>query len=89
MIGGEFRPAKSGATFALVNPSTEEFICDIAHAHKEDIDDAVSAAQKAFPAWSTADPLERANVLFKIADLIEKHKEDLGPWALSSNLRLS
>lgn len=77
-IDGEFRDSASKNKFTVINPATEEAICEVSHAHKEDVDAAVAAAKRAFPAWSSMDPLQRAGILYKMADLIEKYKEDLG-----------
>lgn len=44
----EFRPSSSGETTATVNPATGEEIVSVSHATKEDVDDAVKAARKAF-----------------------------------------
>jgi acyl-CoA reductase-like NAD-dependent aldehyde dehydrogenase len=79
LIGGKWVPAKSGKTFESLNPANEEVIALIAEGDKEDVDEAVKAARKAFEAgkWSTMRPHDRGRYLLKIADLIEQHAEEL------------
>jgi aldehyde dehydrogenase (NAD+) len=79
LIGGKWVPAKSGKTFETVNPANEEVLALVAEGDKADIDDAVKAARKAYEEgpWSTMGPHQRARVMFKIADLIEQHADEL------------
>jgi acyl-CoA reductase-like NAD-dependent aldehyde dehydrogenase len=79
LIGGKWVPAKSGKTFETVNPANEEVLGLVAEGDKADVDDAVRAARKAFEdsKWSTMNPHQRARMLYKIADLIEKNAEQL------------
>ena len=79
LIGGKWVPAKSGKTFETINPATEAVLCQIAEGDKADVDEAVKAARKALDGkWSTISPHQRANYLLKIADLIEKHADEIG-----------
>ncbi len=79
LIGGEWLPAKSGKTFATINPATEGTIGHAAEGGKEDVDAAVVAARRAFESsdWSGIDPHQRGLYLLKIADLVERHSEEL------------
>src|ERR1700719_3794001 len=78
LIGGKWVPAKSGKTFETVNPANEEVLSLIAEGDKPDVDEAVKAARKALEgAWSKIGPHQRAKYLFKIADLIEQHADEL------------
>ena len=79
LIGDEFRPAVSGKTFATVNPATEEVICEVAEGDAEDVNLAVHAARAAFETgpWSRMDARDRGRLLNKLADLAEKHLEEL------------
>jgi len=79
LIGGDWLPAKSGKTFAAINPATEEIIGYAAEGAREDVDAAVVAARQAFenPNWSGIDPHQRGLYLLKIADLVERHSEEL------------
>jgi betaine-aldehyde dehydrogenase len=76
-IDGSFRPARDGATEAVLNPATGEEIAQAPLSTAVDVDDAVGAARRAFEAWSQTTPAERASALLKIADVIEEHGEEL------------
>ena len=77
LINGEWVTAEGGETFETFNPATGEKLADCANASPADIDRAVEAARAAFPAWSKTAPAERANLLLKVADLIEANAERL------------
>jgi aldehyde dehydrogenase (NAD+) len=79
LIGGKWVAAKSGKTFETLNPATEEVLALVAEGDKADVDEAVKAARKAFEdsKWSKIGPHQRARYLFKIADLIEQHADEL------------
>ncbi|AAS51184.1 ACL044Wp [Eremothecium gossypii ATCC 10895] len=76
-IDGKFVPSHQAKTFEVIDPGTEEEITHVYEAREEDVDAAVAAAKRAFLPWSRADPEVRAQCLFKLADLIEKHQETL------------
>ncbi len=78
-VGGKWQDSVSGKTFATLNPATGETICQVADGDKADIDLAVKAARKAFEEgpWSKTSAAERGRLLNKLADLIEKNKEEL------------
>jgi len=76
-INNEFVDAVSGKTFATINPSTGEEICQVAEADKADVDIAVQAANDAFrlgSPWRRMDAAERGYLLNKLADLIERDR---------------
>src|SRR5579859_6556680 len=79
LIGGKWKPAKSGKTFETINPSNEEVLALIAEGDKADVDEAVIAARKALDdgAWANMGPHQRARLMFKIADLIDQHADEL------------
>lgn len=78
-IGGKWQDSVSGKTFETINPATGEVICQVAEGDKADIDLAVKAARRAFEdgPWATMSAAERGRLLYKLADLIEKHQEEL------------
>jgi len=76
-IGGKFVEADSGKTFTTHNPATGEVIAEVPLAGKSDVDKAVAAARKAFPAWSRKTQLERSNTVNKIAAAIREHSAEL------------
>ncbi|MER5628462.1 aldehyde dehydrogenase family protein [Streptosporangium sp. NPDC002544] len=78
-IDGAWRPAASGATFTSINPSTGRPIVEVAAGDAADIDAAVAAARRAFTGpWSRFTPVQRQNVLLKLADLLERHQHEIG-----------
>ncbi|KIW86882.1 uncharacterized protein Z519_12503 [Cladophialophora bantiana CBS 173.52] len=77
-INGEFVPSKSGKKFDIINPNNEKFAASVYEAGAEDVDEAVKAAQAAFPAWSALSAAERQGYIEKLADAIEKNLEEIG-----------
>ena len=78
LIDGRWVPAASGKTFESRNPATGELLAQVAEGDREDIDRAVAAARKAFTGpWSKWKPAERQLLLLKLADLVERHIEEL------------
>jgi aldehyde dehydrogenase (NAD+) len=78
-INGEWVAASDGGTFDTYNPSTGETIAKVAHATKDDVDRAVKSARKALEKgpWGKLDACDRGKLMFKLADLIETHGEEL------------
>src|SRR5689334_12363529 len=78
-INGEFVDSQSGATFDTLNPATNEVIGAVADGVAEDIDRAVKAARKAFDEgpWRKMNAEQRGKLLRRVADLIEKHVDDI------------
>jgi aldehyde dehydrogenase (NAD+) len=70
-IGGEFVDGLAGGTIEVVNPFDQTKLADVAEARAEDVDRAVDAAARAFPAWSRTAPSERGRLLFQLAGAIE------------------
>lgn len=77
-IDGDYVPARSGATFASVNPANGQTLAEVARGDAADIDLAVSSGLSAFKAgiWSRIAPRQRMAVLYRFADLIEAHMEE-------------
>ncbi|KAM4902578.1 2-aminomuconic semialdehyde dehydrogenase isoform 2-T2 [Sylvia borin] len=72
-IGGRFVPCSSYVD--SYNPSTGDVYCRVPDSGKEEVEAAVKAAKDAFPTWSSKSPLERSQILNKLADLIEHDLE--------------
>lgn len=77
LIGGAWQKAESGADFATLDPATGAETGRIAAASPADVDAAVEAARSALSVWRATVPVERARILWKVADLIEAHIDDL------------
>jgi len=76
-IDGEFVDAASGKTFTTHNPATGEVVAQVPLADKLDVDKAVVAARKAFPAWARKTQSERSAVVARIAAAIREHSDEL------------
>jgi acyl-CoA reductase-like NAD-dependent aldehyde dehydrogenase len=76
-IDGHFVDAASGETLPVLNPHDNSTIADVALAGPADVDRAVAAAQRAFPAWSGLAAADRGRILLRLADRIEAAAEDL------------
>lgn len=74
LIGSEF-VAGTETPETVLNPKTEETLIELPEASPDQIDAAVSAADKAFRAWSRTTPAERSYLLLKLADRIEQEAE--------------
>jgi acyl-CoA reductase-like NAD-dependent aldehyde dehydrogenase len=77
LVEGRPVPAASGRTLPQVDPTTEAPLATIPRGAADDVDTAVRAAQRAFPAWSGTDPAVRARILVQIAEVLEDHGEEL------------
>ena len=98
-IDGRFVEAQSGKTFPTVNPATGEELCRVCEADKADVDIAVKAARRAFETnWKYVDGSARRDLMLKLADLLERNKEEMAtletldngkPYAESLNVDLA
>src|ERR1700721_1677732 len=79
LINNRWVNSQSGKTFATINPSTGQEICQVAEADAADVDIAVKAARAAFEhgPWRKNSGPEKAKLLHRLADLIEKHADEL------------
>jgi acyl-CoA reductase-like NAD-dependent aldehyde dehydrogenase len=87
LIGGKWVPAKSGKTFETINPANEEVLALVAEGDKADVDEAVKVGRMAYEEgkWPSIGPHQRARYLFKIADLIETHADELATLETLNN----
>src|SRR4051812_8150257 len=78
-INGEWKPASEGGTREILNPANNGAIATVADASIRDTDLAIASARKAFDegAWPRMRAAERASYLFKLADSIDAHTEEL------------
>jgi succinate-semialdehyde dehydrogenase/glutarate-semialdehyde dehydrogenase len=76
-IGGKWEKASDGARFDIMDPATEEKICDVASATVDDAKAAVDAAQSSMADWAGRKPRERAEILRKAYELIIADAERL------------
>ena len=76
-INGEFVDPADGATEEVVNPATGERIAEAPLSSAEDVDRAVAAARGAFDGWAATIPAERAAMVVKLAEAIERSADEL------------
>jgi acyl-CoA reductase-like NAD-dependent aldehyde dehydrogenase len=76
-IDGTSSDALDGATLDVLNPHNATVLATVAEAGEADVDRAVEAATRAFPAWSSLAASERGRRLLRLADAIEAHGEEL------------
>ncbi len=78
-VGGKWTDSESGETFGVVNPATEEMIGKVPKGTKGDIKEAIESARTTFDrgVWSGKSPAERSNVLWRLADLVEKNADHI------------
>jgi aldehyde dehydrogenase (NAD+)/betaine-aldehyde dehydrogenase len=79
LIDGEWTESSGGRTFETVDPATGEVLALVPEGTAADVESAVAAAAKAFESsdWAGMMPAARARLLWRIADLIEEHAEEL------------
>ncbi len=75
-VGGDWVSSSSEGVMSVRDPSHGQVIDQVPHASKEDVDTAVDAAKAAFPKWSRLTPGERANLLLRVADLLEQRSKE-------------
>src|SRR6266540_1291050 len=76
-IGGAWTDAADGATMEVLNPATGETIAEVPRSTAEDVDRAVEAAKAALPEWLDTTPGERAELLLKLAQILDDNAEEL------------
>lgn len=76
-IGGQWKDASDGKTFQTTCPADGRVLAQCAEATREDVDEAVHAAWKAFESWKHVPVNQRAAILNKIADIIDANTEHL------------
>jgi 1-pyrroline dehydrogenase len=76
-IGGEWVDSAGGETMEVLNPATGETIAEVPASTEEDANRAVEAAKAALPEWLDSTPRERAEMLLKLADVVEENAEEL------------
>jgi malonate-semialdehyde dehydrogenase (acetylating)/methylmalonate-semialdehyde dehydrogenase len=67
------------------NPATGELLARVPLSTASDVDDAVGAAGKAFPAWRATPPVQRARVLFRLKALLDAHAEEIARICTGEN----
>src|SRR5215203_3585238 len=76
-IGGEWRDATGGGTLEVLDPATEEPICEVPDATPEDAMAALDAAVEAQKEWGVSAPNDRAGILWKAFELMNERADEL------------
>ncbi|MFC9355739.1 aldehyde dehydrogenase family protein [Rhodococcus sp. NPDC057014] len=80
IIDGQSTPSQDGSTFETIDPSSEEVLTRVAYGREADVDNAVQAARNAFAVgspWRRMAAADRGLALAKLADLLERHADEL------------
>ena len=84
-VGGELILGSSNKKGKVFNPALGEQKSEVLLANKSDVNEVVSIAKKAFETWSQKPALQRARVMFKFKELIEKKSEELTELIVSEH----
>lgn len=84
-INGEWASSKSGETFQVRNPATDELIGSCPESNVDDLNLAIEAASAAFPVWRAQSGRARGRILRKFFDLIVENKVDIGKIITAEN----
>jgi betaine-aldehyde dehydrogenase len=94
-IDGKWTDAESKKTFKVINPATGEEVAAVPLGGNAEVDKSIEAARRAFPTWSRMTQRERSDILYQIADGLEKQTREFAeletqdhgfPIAMSENL---
>lgn len=77
VIGGEHRRSSDGVTFEVRNPATDEILANVPRGTAEDVKAAVDFSEEAFRKWSEIPPPERAEVLYRVGQIIKEEQNEL------------
>ena len=76
-VNGNLSKGDSNRRGKVFNPATGEQTSEVILGSKKDLDNTVLVAKKAFESWSLKPPLQRARVMFKFKELIEKNSDEI------------
>jgi succinate-semialdehyde dehydrogenase/glutarate-semialdehyde dehydrogenase len=76
-IGGEWRDATGGGTLEVLDPATEEPLCEVADATPDDAMAALDAAVETQAEWAASAPNDRAGILWKAFELLMERADEL------------
>jgi succinate-semialdehyde dehydrogenase / glutarate-semialdehyde dehydrogenase len=76
-IGGEWRDASGGGTLEVIDPATEEPLCEIADATPEDAMAALDGAVEARAEWAATPPNDRAGILWRAFEMLMERADEL------------
>ncbi|HHX12775.1 MAG TPA: CoA-acylating methylmalonate-semialdehyde dehydrogenase, partial [Clostridiales bacterium] len=75
--GGKFIESKTEGYSEIFNPSTGEVTALVPNCTKEEVEDVIGIAKKAYESWSQVPVVKRVQVLYKVRQLLEEHIDEL------------
>ena len=84
-VNGKSYKGNSNRKGKVFNPATGEQESEVILGSKEDLNNTVNIARKAFESWSLKPPLQRARVMFKFKELIERNSEEIAKLIVSEH----
>src|SRR6056300_732172 len=84
-IGGKQVASNSGRTAPVFNPATGLQTKEVALSSADETRAAIATAQEAFKTWSQVTPLNRARIMFKFKELVEKNADELAELITSEH----
>ena len=84
-VNGKSYNGNSNRKGKVFNPATGEQESEVILGSKEDLNNTVNIARKAFESWSAKPPLQRARVMFKFKELIERNSEEIAKLIVSEH----
>ncbi|OYP34005.1 methylmalonate-semialdehyde dehydrogenase (CoA acylating), partial [Lachnotalea glycerini] len=76
-VGGEYRESKTTKFNDIYNPSTGEVVAKAPCCTKEEVEEAIAIAKEAYKTWSQVPVIKRAQVMYKVRELIIKYMDEL------------
>ena len=84
-VNGKSYKGNSNRKGKVFNPATGEQESEVILGSKEDLNNTVNIARKALESWSAKPPLQRARVMFKFKELIERNSEEIAKLIVSEH----
>ena len=84
-VGGEWKSSQSAELINVVNPATQKILAAVPASDAAEVNAAIAAASKAFPAWRATPPEDRIQYLFKLKQLLEEHFDEIARITTTEN----
>ena len=84
-VGGEWKSSESAELINVVNPATQKILAAVPASDAAEVNAAIAAASKAFPAWRATPPEDRIQYLFKLKQLLEEHFDEIARITTTEN----
>ena len=76
-INGKFIKSETEDWLEVLDPSTQEVLCEVPFATKKEINLAVESAKDGFLEWRNTPPPERSRVMMRYQELLKKNQEEI------------